>query len=219
MRILLLLVIVFLAGLYLGGNIEQKELVEEENLRKIITPKKIVANISKYELQPLDSLLLDLRNGSNLSFCDQKWVEESGLKFGCIIEAARQSRNISFCRGLGLSLEVFCEAQVLGDETLCYSISERDLRRNCRDALSKNKGMNNISCDGRSGQERVWCIVWGAKSLGECAGIDERVFVDEHLMCIALVEENDSLCSQISDGIVSNLCLRSVLGLDGFSRI
>jgi len=131
----------------------------------------------------------------------------------CLMEAAADSKDMALCRRLAGGSEVTCEAVVLSDLRVCERMPVGERVIECRQTVAAlNRGRGSLNCSGRSGEDLVWCQVYGASSREECLLIDEGRYRDESFFCMARATGDRGRCSGISDDVMRGLCERTVSG-------
>jgi hypothetical protein len=132
----------------------------------------------------------------------------------CIIELSGTAKDTILCQRLEGNAEIACEAYATEDLKKCAEIQVPDIMRRCDERINKAamKRKEPQDCSNRSGEQKIWCVIYGAKKPQECLQIDERKYGDESVFCRARASDNATMCSKVGDVTMRNLCLRTVMG-------
>ncbi len=162
--------------------------------------------------------LCELKKNPTAAYCAKLSRERlsGGLDLAsCTTELAALMNDTSFCASLDGNAKTLCEAIAVGDLSSCDSLASQSLREECeRRVVERAKPRVNLtSCLEKDGEQRIWCITYAADDAGDCLLIDDLQHPDEAAFCRARVSGNASVCSVISDDVLSGLCVRIVAGV------
>jgi hypothetical protein len=66
------------------------------------------------------------------------------------------------------------------------------------------------NCSLKEGEDRIWCLMYNAKTPDECHQIDDKQYPDYVIFCLANAKKDAKTCAQIGDDVVRRLCVKTV---------
>jgi hypothetical protein len=149
-----------------------------------------------------------IRNSPDARYCEN--LSGGYGRSDCLTEVAALLNDTGACVTLDGNLRLICEAAARRDPATCDKIPVAELQDRCLQTVTRlsPKAKTPMNCTDKTGDDLIWCVVYGANTPEDCLQIDDRRYPDESALCRARVTSKMQICDEIKDEVMRNLCDR-----------
>jgi hypothetical protein len=145
------------------------------------------------------------------AYCDSLPEKATYDRIACLTDLAGRLNDTAACGGLSGNSKTACEAAARNDLAMCARIPILEKRAECEMRLMESAPPRLAeNCSGRAGEDLAWCLIYEAETEEECLLIDETAYPDEAGYCRAKAAGNRSMCGEVEDAVMRNMCKRGV---------
>ena len=156
--------------------------------------------------------------GGNFAVPDECSDVSEVKKDMCIANFAIENDNVSFCRGISSAgAKNFCRGYIRRNRTLCESVDDEVLRKNCLDHVTgdvEETSYDEIpeTCEGVEEKKMDMCIANTAINSSDKSLCSEPLNEGVRNYCYGMLTGNLTRCEEVDDEFLRQRCLDSSEG-------